>query len=210
MERAIRMRAAFAAPILAFILGGCVLGTRNPTLTYPPAADSGAVPAARADEMVPAKSIQIVLEPLADERSDRKTVGTTRNAFGMRMADVVPRNDVAQWVTRAVKTELERSGYTVIDAQPGASTSSTSILVSGEVLNVFCDMYMSYTGQVSLLMRLSKDGRELLNRHYSGEGSAGLAIAATSESYSRSLALALSAALQKFVADVNKTVAAGQ
>jgi hypothetical protein len=43
MNGAIRMRAAFAAPILTFILGGCVLGTRNPTLTYPPAAESGAV-----------------------------------------------------------------------------------------------------------------------------------------------------------------------
>jgi hypothetical protein len=35
-----------------------------------------------------------------------------------------------------------------------------------------------------------------------------LAVAATSESYSRSLALALQAALQKFISDLNKTLAA--
>lgn len=210
MNGTLRGAAGLATLMWAFLLGGCVLGTRNPTLTYPPSADSSAVSAAHAAEKPLAKNVQIVLEPFDDERSDQKTVGTTRNAFGMRMADVVPRNNVADWVTRAMKTELENNGYTVIDGKPGASASGAGVVVSGSVLNVFCDMYISYTGQVSLLVRLSKDGQSLLDRHYSGEGSAGLAIAATSESYSRSLALALSAALQRFVSDLNKTVAAGQ
>ncbi len=100
------------------------------------------------------------------------------------------------------------NGYSVIEAKPGENAPSASVIVSGEILNVFCDMYMSYTGQVSLVIRLNRDGKELLNRHYAGEGSAGLAVAATSESYSRSLALALQAALQKFISDLNKTLAA--
>jgi hypothetical protein len=43
-------------------------------------------------------------------------------------------------------------------------------------------MYFSYTGQVSLVAKVSQDGKDLLNRHYSGEGSAGLAVAMTAES----------------------------
>ncbi len=124
------------------------------------------------------------------------------------MADVIPSNSVSDWVTRAVRAELESNGYSVIEGKQGDNVPSTSVIVSGEILNVFCDMYMSYTGQVSLVIRLNRDGKELLNRHYAGEGSAGLAIAATSESYSRSLALALQSALQKFVSDLNKTLAA--
>ena len=64
-------------------------------------------------------------------------------------------------------------------------------------------MYMSYTGQVSLLARVSKDGKEVLNKHYSGEGSPGLAIAGTGESFAQSLSLALAVAVKKFVAELD-------
>ena len=73
-------------------------------------------------------------------------------------------------------------------------------------MNVFCDMYFSYTGQVSLVAKVSLDGKELLNKHYAGEGSAGVAVAMTAESYAQSLALALSSALKQFVADLDKTL----
>lgn len=208
MGRGLRGTAVFAAFASALVLSGCVLGTRNPTLSYPPASDVGRTSVAHAAETPPSRNVQIVLKPLADERSNTRTVGTTRNAFGMRMADVIPSNNVSDWVTRAVRAELESNGYSVIEGKQGDNVPSTSVIVSGEILNVFCDMYMSYTGQVSLVIRLNRDGKELLNRHYAGEGSAGLAIAATSESYSRSLALALQSALQKFISDLNKTLAA--
>lgn len=193
-----------------FLLGGCVLGTRNPTLTYPPAADATHAAVAATAEQSPPNHIRIVLGPFRDERSDKRTVGTTRNAFGMRMADVVPTNDVSEWVRRAIKTELEHNGYTVLDERGEQGSPGSGIVLSGDVLNVFCDMYISYTGQVSLIVRLSRDGKELLNKHYAGEGSAGLAVAATSDSYARSLALALSSALKKLVADLNETLRAEQ
>jgi len=47
----------------------------------------------------------------------------------------------------------------------------------------------------------------LLNKHYAGEGSAGLAVAMTAESYAQSLVLALSAALKQFVAELDKSLA---
>jgi len=68
-------------------------------------------------------------------------------------------------------------------------------------------MYFSYTGQVSLVAKVNKDGKELLNKHYAGEGSAGLAVAMTAESYAQSLALALSAALKQFVAELDQSLA---
>lgn len=69
-------------------------------------------------------------------------------------------------------------------------------------------MYFSYTGQVSLVTRVQQGGKEVLNRHYAGEGSAGVAFAATGESYAQSLALALSSALRQFVADLGKSLSA--
>jgi len=202
-------RAGFCL-LAAAVLSGCAFGTRQPTLSYPPPADPAAAAAAANVVPAPAKRARIVLADFRDERSDRTVVGTVRNGFGMRTADVVPTNSVADWVTEAVGTELRANGYTVVRGRAenaNAANDPDAVLVSGDVLNAFCDMYMSYTGQVSLLAKVSRGQHELLTRHYAGEGSAGLAMAATEESYAASLALALRDALTKFVADLERRLA---
>lgn len=197
------------ALVAVVFLSGCAFGTRQPTLVYPPASESGEKAVAHAAVKPSPKNVQIVLKPFTDQRSDKKVVGTVRNAFGMRTADVIPTNSVSDWVTQAMRTELRNSGYTVISEIPTDTSQGASAVVSGEVLNVFCDMYFSYTGQVSLVAKVSQDGKELLNKHYAGEGSAGLAVAATAESYTQSLALALSSALKKFVSDLDNSLTPG-
>jgi hypothetical protein len=194
----------FTTTLVAVIfLAGCAFGTRNATLNYPPKAESGAVPAAQAATRPAPKNVQIVLGPFSDQRTDKKVVGTMRNGFGMRTADVVALNSVPDWVAQAITIELENSGYSVVTVTGGDSAAGASAIVSGEILNVFCDMYLSYTGQVSLLARVSKGGKEVLNNHYSGEGSAGLAVAGTAESFAQSLSLALAVAVKKFVAELD-------
>jgi len=204
-----RTLAVSALLLSAASLSGCVLGTREPTLYYPPKAESGAVPAAQAAVKPVAKTVHVVLVPFADQRSDKNVVGTTRNAYGMKMADVIPKNSVPDWVMQALKTELQNDGYIIEGRTIGdEGLASGNAVVSGEILNVFCDMYLEYTGQISLLVRVKRDGKELLNKHYAGEGSAGLAWAATEESYAQSLALALSSAIQKFVRDLDQRLMA--
>jgi hypothetical protein len=195
-----------AALVSVVLLAGCAFGTRQPTLIYPPASESGEKSIARAEVKPSPKNVQIVLKPFTDERSNKKVVGTVRNALGMRTAEVIPTNSVSEWVTQALATELRNDGYTVVSAIPADAPQGTSAVVSGEILNVFCDMYFSYTGQVSLVARVSQDGKELLNKHYAGEGSAGVAVAMTAESYAQSLALALSAALKQFVSDLDQSL----
>lgn len=194
---------------LAVVIGlsGCAFGTRQPTLTYPPAAEAGDAAVAAPVASVTAKGKTVILSNFRDERSDKTVVGTVRNGFGMRTADVVPTNSVTDWVTQALGSELRASGFEV---KPGNSMNPgdpDSMLVSGDVLNVFCDMYMSYTGQVSLLTKVNTGKGELMTKHYAGEGSAGLAFAATGESYAQSLALALRNALRKFIADLESKLA---
>lgn len=135
-------------------------------------------------------------------------MGAVRNGFGTRTADVIPTNSVTEWVTQAIRTELQNNGYTVSIGTLAGNSASTSAVVSGEVLNVFCDQYVNYTGQVTLVVRVTKGGKEVLNKHYTGEGSAGTAWAMTTESYAQSLALALSSALNHFVSDLDKSLAA--
>jgi hypothetical protein len=177
-------------------------------LHYPPKAEPDAIPAAHAAIQPGPKSVRLVLNPFVDQRSDKKVVGTTRNAFGMKMADVIPTNSVPDWVTQAIKAELENNGYVVAPATVGQdNTTSSSAIISGEILNVFCDMYFTYAGQVSLLARVSRSGKEVLNKHYTGEGSAGVVWAATEESYAQSLALALASAIKQFISDLDTSLA---
>lgn len=198
------------ATVLVFLgfLTGCAFGTRNPTLIYPPAPEGGTAQANNAAAQSAPKNVHIILVPFDDQRSDKKVVGTVRNGFGMRTADVVPTNSVAEWVTQALKTELQNDGYAVDDARAGKSPNGESAVVSGEILKAFCDMYFSYSGEVSLLAKVNRNGKDILNKNYSGEGSAGAAIAATEKSYAQSLSLALAATLKKFVTDLNQTLSA--
>lgn len=192
----------------AVLAAGCAFGTRQPTLIYPPAAEPGVSGVAQAAPQPAAKNVAIVLNAFGDQRSDKKGVGTVRNGFGMRTAEVIPTNSVPQWVTEAMRTELKNAGYTLASEPPASGAPPGSVAVNGDVLNAFCDVYFTYTGQVSLLVKANRDGKVLLDRHYSGEGSAGLNVAATEESYAQSLALALSAALKKFVADLDAALQA--
>ena len=200
MSNVVRWGRFFACCCAVVLVTGCAFGTRQPTLTYPPIEESKEQPAATPTP----KSTKVFLEPFRDERSDKTVVGTVRNGFGMRTADVVPTNSVPVWVTEAIRTELINRGYTVTNGVLPDTLSPGNISVSGDVLNVFCDMYMSYTGQVSFVAKVKDSKGELLNKHYAGEGSAGLAFGATSDSYAQSLSLALSNAIKKFIADLEE------
>ena len=182
---------------VAAALAGCAFGTRQAALTYPPATVEQAVVS---DAVT--KKTTIVLNKFSDERTDKSVVGTVRNGFGMRTADVVATTEVSDWVTKAVGTELRANGYRVVSGSTENLNDPKVVAVSGSVLNAFCDMYMSYTGQVSLQAKVNKGNNEVITKHYNGEGSAGLAVAATGESFGASLSLALRDALKKFMADL--------
>jgi len=200
-----RVQFFFIQLVFFLLLTGCAFGTRQPTLIYPPQASSDGTGVAHAAGAPTPKTVKIILRQFTDQRSDKKVVGTVRNAFGMKTAEVIPTNSVADWVTEAVRRELLDSGYNVVDES--AVADSDIAVVSGEVLSVFCDTYFSYSGQVSLLARVKRGDKELLNKHYAGEGSAGLAWAGTKSSYAQSLALALESALHKFIPDLDRQLA---
>lgn len=193
---------------VTLLLTGCAFGTRYPTLIYPPTDHAGVVASAQA---VSAPSLihpraRIVLNPFIDERSDKKLVGTVRNAYGMRTADVIPKNSVPDWVAQALAQELSQDGYDVVFGNGKTVEEPDVVTVDGQILNVFCDMYFSYTGKVSLLVHVARGGTDLFNRVYTGEGSAGLAFAMTEESYAQSLALALQDVLRQFLADLDASL----
>ena len=105
-----------------------------------------------------------------------------------------------EWLAGVIVTELEGRGYRV--GPPGPGLDPAIPVLDGDVLTVYCSAYLTYEGEVSFMARVEKGGEKLLDRRYTGTGGIGLNWAATSDSYGRSLALALSNAVNTLVADL--------
>ncbi len=181
---------------------GCAFGTREVELLYPPqenvtstmVGEANAAPAA----VVP--GVKVILVPFEDLRANQKKVGQVRNGYGMKTADVNVTNDVSQWLTAALKLELENAGYDVTVSDEADDTVAP--LISGEILVVFCDSYMTYEGEVSFLVTVTKDGQELMRSNYHGEGQS-INIAATSTGFGNAISMAMEEAAHKFVLKLN-------
>jgi hypothetical protein len=179
------------------VLSGCAFGDRQADMAYPPAPEESSMAAAAAPASTPRGAIYV--GAFEDIRLDKTIVGNVRNGFGMKTAKVIPQRDVTVWVRDALVYELEAAGYTVVD---GAAAPTGTAVLSGDILRAYCDVYFTYDGLVILRIEARNNGRALLNQSYSGTGSTGLNWAATGDSFSESLALALQAALQEFLADL--------
>jgi hypothetical protein len=192
-----------AAGIL--ILSGCAFGDRHVMLEYPlvEQGDTGLVSAAEAAELAAIRDESVVLVQFTDLRANKELIGEVLNAYGMRTADVYAENDARDWITDAIRLELENAGYTVVDRESAGASPEIPVL-SGEVLTVFCTAYFSYDAEISFLTRVEKGGEEILTKRYSGTGTAGVNWAATERSYGESLSLALSNAIGNMIADLEQ------
>jgi hypothetical protein len=174
---------------------GCAFGTRHAQITYPPVGETENLAAAP-----PAGSSRgrIALQPFQDGRGDKSLVGNVRNGLGMKTADVVCDNaDLAELVTYAVRTELRKAGYEVVDVK--SSNSNGTLVLSGSLTEMYCDAYFAYDGRVTLSVRIERDGRQVLQGDFAGKGSVGMNWAATGSSYGDSLSLALKQAIDAMI-----------
>lgn len=180
------------------LVAGCAFGERQANLGYPPVADEAMVSSAEASPM--SRGGVVYIANFGDVRSNKILIGHVRNCFGMKTAEVVARRDVPGWVREALIHELKASGYQVMDGV--APVGQTTI--SDEIVRIYCDAYFTYEGEVTLHMEAEKEGQSLVQNTYTGTGSAGMNWAATGDSYSQSLAMALQSALHQFIADLGQ------
>lgn len=198
MKRSALNYVAFLSVIV--LIQGCAFGTRHVPLSYPPSQSSSLGEKTAHAATISANQQPIVLLKFADDRQ-KTEIGEVRNGWGMKTADVVSEKDVAKWVTDALAFELMAAGYQVSqDTAP--EDGKTNLIISGQVLTVYCAAHLSYEGDVSFYAKVEQDGKELIRKRYSGEASAGLNWAATSSSYGSSLSQALQRAAGDFVRDV--------
>ncbi|MCD6539793.1 MAG: hypothetical protein J7K37_03735 [Candidatus Omnitrophica bacterium] len=173
--------------ISVLFLSGCALGVRRPFLTYTPILP----PSGK-------NNITIKVVPFKDERKIKDTVGYVRNACGMRMAKVVPQNDVIEWVTNSLELELKNAGYTISEEE------NTPNVIEGSVFNILCDTYFTYDGRIALKVILKKDQKVVLENDYSVKRGGGVNLAASSGAFAKTLEMALQETLKQVVNDINE------
>lgn len=186
-------------------LSGCAFGDREAFLSYPPkpTSDGSVVSAAQAAPVAPSHGKPIIVLRFDDLRTDKRTVGEVRNGWGMKTANVIVKNDVAEWATQAATVELQKAGYQVSSSDSPTKPPNAPVL-KAEILTVYCIALFAYEGEVSFVAKVQRDGREILSKRYTGTGSAGFNMAATGESYSQSLSLALGNAIGNLVTDIKQ------
>jgi hypothetical protein len=188
--------------ILLASITGCAFGTRHAELSYPPSASDGVslIASAHQEASVAGKSREVVVQ-VSDQRDSRERIGNVRNGFGMDTADVITNDDLNLWVKRALISELANAGYTIV-ADGGRATGDDAIALDAEILEVYCDVYISFDADVSMRVTLSGKDIQPLPRTYEGDGSVGVAWDLTAKGFAESLSLALQDAISKILADM--------
>jgi len=179
----------YLAMIGIFIISssGCALGTRRPFLTYTP--------------ILPAQAknnITLRVAPFKDERKIKDTVGYARNVYGMRMAKVMPQNDVIEWITDSLKLELKNAGYAISDEKNAPN------IIEGSVFDILCDACFTYDGRIALKVILKRDQKVALEKDYSIKKGYGASWAGTSKAYGKALEMTLQDAFKQVIVDINK------
>jgi hypothetical protein len=181
---------------LAPFVNGCAFGTRHATLVYPPAPKF----AAATNTPPQVKLGQVSLGTFSDERADKVIIGYVRNSYGMKTAEVHLDSSVVPFINDAIRYELNRAGWEIVDQQ---TVSNPSIpVISGEVLVLRCDAYLSYEGEATLIIHATRNGHEVFKKAYSGQGGGHINWASTGASYGQAVSEAVQEALLSFVADM--------
>src|SRR3989338_11527528 len=120
------------AILLVIWTSGCAFGTRHLTLGY----EKGTV-------SKPQNNIMIYVKSFVDDRLDKEVCGRVRNGWGLECAKIVSNTDISEWVTNAMKAELNNLGYTV-------TNYDTKNRVEGSVIEVNVTSMMMYEGKVLL------------------------------------------------------------
>lgn len=179
----------YFATLLIFIFtsSGCALTTRRPLLTYNPVLP-----------MQPENNIAIRVVSFKDERKIKDTTGYVRNIYGMRMGKVVPQNDVIEWITDSLKSELKNAGYTVSDEK------NVPNIIEGSVFDILCDVYFTYDGRIALKVILKRDQKVALEKDYSIKKNCGPSMVGTTKAFGKTLEMILQEAFKQVIVDIDR------
>jgi len=161
----------------------CAFGTRKVNLMYAPANVASGQ----------GQGQEVVVNKFRDQRGDQR-IGVVKNAYGMETAKVIANNDVAEWISNAVVTELQQAGVKVTRGM--GQRDPVKIVLNGTITRVFCDISMKLRADIIVTLQLIKGNQTLLNQTYTGQASI-TAWTASAKEYGKVFNLALQYLMRK-------------
>jgi len=104
--------------------------------------------------------ILIQLDKFKDERTNKGSgaIGETCNAF-FKTGDVKEPDNISEWVTDALKQELNAAGYSIND-------KPAQIVISGTIIEVSADFRMKTESSIILSVKVMQNNSVLLEELY--------------------------------------------
>jgi uncharacterized lipoprotein YajG len=106
---------------MAFLASGCALTKDYVVLSYDPQVN--------VEKIKEADAIKVKVE-ISDARTMKDKVSCKKNGYGMEMAPIIARNDVAETIKNAIETELKNRGFNLTEG---------SVLVFAELTKYYND-----------------------------------------------------------------------
>lgn len=156
------MKKFLIAILVPLALGACALTVDEVDLTYQPLSSPGKIGGAQ--------GMTVKVTGSDARTSNRDRIGVKKNGYGMEMASIVPKQAVADYVTKAVETEISARGFKLGDG---------SVFILIDVNKFYNDFKMGFlvgeaVGEVMLSVSVrSADGKLLYSRAYGSEGRVG-------------------------------------
>lgn len=135
-------------------------------------------------------------------------IGTVKNTYGMKTADVITNNDIGDWIVGALMQELTFAGYSVKPVTELPNDVSKGIDLT--VLKVFVDQDPGFwtvgaISDVQFMVEIWKNGVKIKSFNVAAKGDE-RSMAGTAETKGVSLRKAMQAAMQQAVPEIIKTL----
>jgi len=163
------------------LMSGCAFGTKRPQFTYEPLTPQK-----------PQNNISVMVDPFTTPKIWSQE--EVKDSNGMGYPDSVLKNNIPEWIKKALEAELKNLGYSVVE-------SGATNVIKGDVLETYYDMDMNFGGTVKIIVE--KDGKVVLERSYSVTKNYESGFTATAESYERMIKMILQDTMKEALNDIN-------
>ncbi len=175
--------------VLAFFLGGCAIGVTKIDVTHDPI-----------NTISDKKEGNILVKKFVDKREGRIKgyIGNKRNVYGMVLGNIESNEKLELLLTKYFAEALEAAGYTVVIQKKGEDLSNFDVVLEGEILEFWLDLYVAVWQKVDVMLKLTdkETSSVLWEKEVKGEETNALWIGASSE-YEKVVREALNKALNE-------------
>ncbi len=192
----------FLAGLLGLVYLSCT-GPRYVTLHYPPTVYESI--GLQQKPVVKLTNPIMILLHVDDKRETKERIGKIKNSYGKELGNVLTINDPVQWLASGLKTELEKRRYIIFDSSV-VEVSDSIPLITVSLDELRCDAYWIYEGKITITVRMVlSDDSTVIEKTYTGRGSAGENFGGRTDDCAKTLALTLSDAVYRLADDLHGT-----